>query len=224
MGCAAIVVAFLPGIFFRNNAAGGIEEYIEILGFSFILLGQLIRASSRGYKAEHSRESQALIQAGPYQVVRNPMYLGILLIGLGVVLAVFKLWVAVIFLIVFVIRYILLIYKEEKKLLAVFPGAYREYCKKVPRILPSLSNLIKLDVVEYLPIKISWIKKEIGSILSLLFLTLLAESWEDIYREGVKAYLRQSLWLIFTFILFIIFVALLSKRTGERDESNADKS
>ena len=152
------------------------------------------------------------------------MYLGILLIGLGVVLAVFKLWVAVIFLIVFAIRYILLIYREEKKLLAVFPGAYREYCKKVPRILPSLSNLIKLDVAEYLPIKISWIKKEIGSILSLLFLTLLAESWEDIYREGIKAYLRQSLWLIFTFILFIIFVILLSKRTGKKDEPSADKS
>ena len=144
MGCVAIVVAFLPGIFFRNNPPGGLEEYIEILGFSFILLGQIIRVSSRGYKAEHSRESQALIQAGPYQVVRNPMYLGILLIGLGVVLAVFKLWVAVIFLIVFVIRYILLIYKEEKKLLAAFPGAYQQYCKKVPRILPSLSNLIKL--------------------------------------------------------------------------------
>jgi protein-S-isoprenylcysteine O-methyltransferase Ste14 len=224
MGCAAIVVAFLPGIFLRNNPSGGIEEYIEILGFSFILLGQIIRVSSRGYKAEHSRESQALIQGGPYQVVRNPMYLGILLIGLGVILAVFKLWVAVIFLIVFVIRYILLIYKEEKKLLAAFPGAYREYCKKVPRILPSLSSLIKLDAAEYLPIKIPWIKKEIGSILSLLFLTLFAESREDIYREGIKAYLRQSLWLILTFVLFIIFVILLSKRTGKRDESSANKS
>lgn len=217
MACAAIVVAFLPGIFFRNNAAGGIEEYIEIFGFSFILLGQTIRVSSRGYKAEHSRESQALIQGGPYQVVRNPMYLGILLIGLGVVLAVFKLWAAAIFLTVFVIRYVLLIYKEEKNLLAAFPGAYREYCKKVPRIFPSLSNLIKLDVAEYLPIKISWVKKEIGSILGLLSLTLLAESWEDIYREGIKVYLKQSVWLIFTFILFIIFVILLSKRTGKKE-------
>ena len=90
--CATIIVAFFPRVFFRNNGSGTIlEQYIEIMGFSLILLGQIIRVSARGYKAEHSRESQALIQAGPYQVVRNPMYLGIFLIGLGVVLAVFRL-------------------------------------------------------------------------------------------------------------------------------------
>ncbi len=224
MVCAAIIVAFFPRVFFRNNASGTIQEYIEILGFSLILLGQIIRVSARGYKAEHSRESQALIQGGPYQVVRNPMYLGILLIGLGVVLAVFKLWVAIIFLAVFVMRYILLICKEEEKLLAAFPDAYREYRRRIPCILPKLSSIIDLDISEYLPIKLSWFKKEIGSISALLFLALLAESWEDIYREGIAAYLRQSLWLFFTFVLFIIFVILLSKLTDKNDEPGTNKS
>ena len=197
---------------------------MEVLGFSFILLGQIIRVSARGYKAEHSRESQALIQGGPYQVVRNPMYLGILLIGLGVVLAVFKLWVVVIFLIVFVIRYMLLILKEEKKLLAVFPGAYQEYCKKVPRILPKFSSIINLDISAYLPIKISWLYKEIGSIVTLLLLVLLAVSWEGIYRLGVWVYLKGFVWLLFTFILFIIFVILLSERTEVKNASYTNKS
>ncbi|TAM42840.1 isoprenylcysteine carboxylmethyltransferase family protein [bacterium] len=223
MFCAAIIVALFPRVFFRKNVAGSAEEYIEILGFSLILLGQIIRVSARGYKAEHSRESQALIQGGPYQIVRNPMYLGILLIGLGVVLAVFKLWVAVIFIIAFVIRYILLMYSEEKKLQAAFPDAYREYCKKVPRILPKLSSITGMDISEYLPIKISWFKKEIASILALLFVTLLVESWEDISREGIMTYLRQSIWLFFTFILFIIFVILLSKRT-DKNGPEANKS
>ncbi|MFA4853761.1 MAG: isoprenylcysteine carboxylmethyltransferase family protein [Candidatus Omnitrophota bacterium] len=224
MVCAAIIVAFFPRVFFRNNASGTIQEYIEILGFSLIFLGQIIRVSARGYKAEHSRESQALIQGGPYQVVRNPMYLGILFIGLGVVLAVFKLWVAIIFLAVFAMRYILLIRKEEKKLLAAFPDAYREYRGRIPCIFPKLSSIIDLDISEYLPIKLSWFKKEIGSISALLFLTLLAESWEDIYQEGIAAYLRQSLWLFFTFALFIIFVTLLSKLTDKRDEPGTNKS
>jgi len=64
MGCAAIMVVFFPRFFFRNNVNGGMEEYIELLGFALILLGQIIRVSARGYKAEHSRESHALIQAG----------------------------------------------------------------------------------------------------------------------------------------------------------------
>jgi len=224
MGCAAVVVVFFPRVFFRNNLPGGIEEYVEVLGFSCILLGQIIRVSARGYKAEHSCESQALIQGGPYQVVRNPMYLGIFLIGLGVVLAVFKWWAVGIFIMVFAIRYIMLIYKEERKLLALFPESYKDYCKKVPRLLPSLFTLTKLDISEYLPIKIPWFKKEIGSILTLLLLTLLVESWEDIARGGLGFYIRQSVWLLLTFVLFIIFIALLSNWTNKRDGNSADKS
>ena len=223
MAGAAVLVVFFPKVFFRHNIPSGIEEYIEILGFSCILLGQTIRVSARGYKAEHSYESQALIQGGPYQIVRNPMYLGIFLIGLGVVLAVFKWWAVLIFIIVFAIRYIMLIYKEEKKLLAAFPEAYKDYCRRVPRIRPSLSKIISMDISEYLPIKISWFKKEIGSILTLLLLTLLAESWEDISMEGFGFYLRQSMWLFLTFALFIIFVFLLSRWTNNKNGNVADK-
>ncbi|MDD5408480.1 MAG: isoprenylcysteine carboxylmethyltransferase family protein [Candidatus Omnitrophica bacterium] len=224
MGCAAIMVVFFPGVFFRRNVNGGAEEYIELLGFSLILLGQIIRVSARGYKAEHSCESQALIQGGPYQIVRNPMYLGIFLIGLGVVLAVFKWWAVIIFIIVFVIRYIMLIYKEERKLLALFPEAYKDYCKKVPRILPALSTITSLDISEYLPVKLIWFRKEIGSIVTLLLLTLLVESWEDISCRGLKVYFYQSAWLFLTFVLFIIFVILLSNWTYKKNGSGAVKS
>lgn len=222
--CAVIVVAFFPRLFFRSCLGGFEEESLEILGFAFILLGQIIRVSARGYKAEHSQDSQALIQGGPYQVVRNPMYLGIFLIGLGVVLAVFRWWAVVVFIIFFIIRYILLIYKEEKKLCAMFPQAYPQYCQKVPRIFPSLFSIIKLDITEYLPIKLAWFKKEINSIIPLLLLTLLVESWEDIAKDGVRAYLQQSVWLFLTIILFIILVILLSHRTFNRDENGTNKS
>ena len=221
MGCAALAIVFFPRFFLRAYSGGAGEEIIEALGFAFILLGQIIRVSARGYKAEHSQDSQALIQGGPYQVVRNPMYLGIFLIGLGVVLTVFKWWAVVIFILVFIIRYILLIYTEEKKLGTMFPQAYPEYCRRVPRIFPSLYNLVNLDIIEYLPIKIIWFKKEIGSILTLLLLTLLVESWEDIAEEGFRVYLQQSVWILLIFVLFALFVILLSKRTREKDESKA---
>ena len=222
MGCAALVIVFFPRLFLRDYSSGNREIIMEVLGFAFILLGQIIRVSARGYKAEHSRDSQALIQGGPYQVVRNPMYLGIFLIGLGVVLAVFKWWAVVVFIAVFIIRYVLLIYTEEKKLGAMFPQSYPEYCRKVPRIFPALSSLINLDIIEYLPIKIIWFKKEIGSILTLLLLTLLVESWGDIVKEGFRIYLQQSVWIFLTFVLFIIFVVLLSKRTSRKNEANAN--
>jgi len=167
-------------------------------------------------------DSRALIQGGPYQVVRNPMYLGIFLIGLGVVLAVFRWWAIGVFIIVFIVRYILLIYQEEKKLCVMFPQAYREYCRKVPRIFPALLSIIRLDISEYLPIRIIWFKKEIGSILTLLLLTLLVESWEDIAKKGIWAYLQQSIWLFLVFILFTIFVILLSQRTTQQNKDAAN--
>lgn len=219
--CAVIVVAFFPRFFFRSSPGGHWDEGIEVLGFALIFLGQIIRVSARGYKAEHSGQSQLLIHGGPYQVVRNPMYLGIFLIGLGVVLAVFRWWVVVIFILIFAVRYLLLIYKEEKKLLKIFPDAYKEYCRRVPRIFPALSNMVDLDISDYLPIKISWFKKEIGSIITLLLFVLLAESWEDILKEGLRAYLQQSVWLFLTFILFTILVIFISKRTDKRNDNEA---
>jgi protein-S-isoprenylcysteine O-methyltransferase Ste14 len=222
MGLAALAIAFFPRFFLRVYSGSIQEEILEIVGFVFILFGQIIRVSARGYKAEHSQDSQALIQGGPYQVVRNPMYLGIFLIGLGVVCVVFRWWAIVVFVVVFIMRYILLIYQEEKKLCLMFPQDYPEYCRKVPRIFPALSSMIKLEVSEYLPIRISWFKKEIGSILTLLLLTLLVESWEDIVQKGIQAYLQQSVWLFLTLILFTILVILLSYRTSKQDKHGAN--
>ena len=121
-----------------------------------------------------------------------------------------------IFILIFVIRYLLLIYKEEKKLLTAFPVAYREYCKKVPRIFPSLSNMVEMDISDYLPIKIVWFRKEISSIIALLLFVLFVESWEDIVKKGIMVYLKQSVWLFLTFMLFTILVILLSRRTDKR--------
>ena len=222
MGFAALAIAFFPRFFLRVYSGSIQEEILEVLGFAFIPLGQIIRVSARGYKAEHSQDSRALIQGGPYQVVRNPMYLGIFLIGLGVVLAVFRWWAIVVFIAVFIIRYVLLIYKEEKNLRLVFPQAYPEYCRKVPRILPALSSILRLDISEYLPIRIIWFKKEIGSIVTLLLLVLLVESWEDIAKVGVKNYLQQSIWLFLMFILFAILVILLSRRVSKQNKNGAN--
>jgi len=218
---ATIAVVFFPKFFFRIDS--NMEwEALEIFGFALILFGQLIRVSARGYKAEHSAQSHALIQAGPYQIVRNPMYLGILFIGLGVVMAIFKLWAALIFILVFVIRYIALIHKEEKQLLKVFPREYKEYCRKVPRIFPSFAKLVKSDIGEYLPIKMVWFKKEIGSIICLLLFVGLVDLWKDIQKEGFATYLKEALWLLAMFILFAELVFLLEKHTEQKNENLTD--
>jgi len=218
-----LMVAF-PTVFFRNEKAGSLDTVTEVFGIAFILLGQVIRVSARGYKSERSDNGRVLIQDGPYALVRHPMYLGIFFIGIGIVLMLFKWWVVSIFLFVFIMRYILLIFKEEKKLLAIFPKVYQSYQQRVPRIMPACKMLLQKEISEYLPLKLNWLYKEIGSILTVLFLTLLLESWEDIRNEGIKAYFKEATGILFIIILFICLVYYLSKRTVKLEKYVSNKS
>jgi hypothetical protein len=152
------------------------------------------------------------------------MYLGILLIGLGVVLVLFKWWVVSIFLLVFITRYLLLIFKEEKKLLALFPGEFQEYQKRVPRLIPSFSSLAARDIGEYLPLRLAWVKKEIGSVLIVLFLTLLLESWEDIKNQGPRFYLRELAAIFLTAVLFVVMAIYLSRITLRSEDALPERS
>ena len=214
MFIAFILVILFPKAFFRKVDVYFSDGAAEVFGIAFILWGQMFRASARGYKSEHSKEGRILIQEGPYALVRNPMYLGILLIGLGIVLVLFEWWAVFIFLLVFTIRYIWLIFKEEKNLVRIFPQVYPDYCKRVPRILPSLKKLLTQDISEYLPLKLSWLKNEIGTILAILLITIFAESFEEIRSRGMKIYIVEMLEIVLVITLFIYLICYLSKRTS----------
>src|SRR4030042_4825958 len=157
---AALAIVSLPKIFLRSGAPSARENVLVVLGTFLILIGQLFRVAARGYKSEYSLNGKALIQDGPYSLVRNPMYLGILSIGVGIIFLLFHLWVLCLFLVIFIMRYILLIFTEEKKLTVAFPKDYQDYCRKVPRLLPSWSVAMKTNISTYLPLKLGWIKKE----------------------------------------------------------------
>lgn len=224
MFTALLLIALFPSIFLRRSSVGSLDDILEVFGIAFILLGQLIRASARGFKSEHSQDGRLLLQQGPYALVRNPMYLGILLIGLGITTVLFNWWVAYVFLSVFIIRYIRLIFVEEKKLQALFHEAYDDYCKRVPRIFPAVSAIFRNDIRDYLPLKVPWLKREIGSILAVLFVALALESWEDIRFKGLKAYLNEALLITITIIIFIGAVIYLTNMTGRPKKNASIKS
>lgn len=210
----ALLIVLFPAVVFRKASGSFFNGIMKIIGIAFILLGQIFRASARGYKSENSQEGLFLLRSGPYAVSRNPMYLGILLIGLGIVSVLFKWWVLSAFLLLFILRYLPLIFKEEKKLSVLFPQAYQDYQRSVPRILPSLSMIATREISEYLPIKLPWLKKEIGSILAVLFITLFLESWEDIKNAGIRAYLfKEGTGILVVIIFFIYLVGYLNRRT-----------
>ena len=76
--------------------------------------------------------------AGPYAFVRHPLYLGGLLIGLGLTLAGGH-WIwPTTFLLFYVRMYSATIGYEEAQLERLFGDAFRAYRARVPRLLPRL--------------------------------------------------------------------------------------
>lgn len=223
---AFLLIVFYPGVFFRKEKFSNprVDQFAEVVGFAFILLGQLIRVSARGFKSEYSQNGHALIQAGPYALVRNPMYLGILFIGTGIVLMLFEWWTIFIFLLVFALRYVPLIFKEEKFLIEAFPKDFPSYRQRVPRILPSLAKIVKVDISKILPLKLAWVRKEIGSILPVLFLVLLIESWEDIKKKGFGVFSRELIAYLAVIAVFIFLAAYLARANHLAGNDVTDKS
>lgn len=173
-----IFLAVLALIFYARYLLRAPQESISAyilntLGFILVLLGFFLRITARGYKAEMNPDGKTLITKGPYAVMRNPMYFGTLLIGLGIILVLFKWWVSVIFLIIYLCIYLPQINREEAALTNRFPGTFKDYCKETPKFFPKVTNLFRVPADESLRLKFAWIKKELPSlIITLVFITL----------------------------------------------------
>lgn len=179
---ALILCIFFPYVLIRR-AEGYWDDVLEEMGILLVMAGMLLRISARGYKAEHSANGNELVTGGPYSLVRNPMYLGIVISGSGVVLVIGQWWGLFLFLGGFFLQYLYLFGKEEKILEHAFGQTYREYTKRVPRIIPALSAW-KRDIREFLPLKLQWVRRELVSIVLIFVVVLVMEGWEEISFHG----------------------------------------
>lgn len=211
--CTLLVVTVFPKVFLRSGSLGLSEEVLSIVGIACVLLGQIFRLSSRGFKSEQSKNGGALVEGGPYSLVRNPMYLGIILIGLGLVMMLFKWWAICVFLVVFSSIYIRLIFQEEKKLVNLFGATFKAYCKKVPAIIPSFNMALNSEISNYLPLKSSWLKREMGSICGVLVFALAVKSWENISVVGYVLIVERLAVLILMIILAAALAVYLISKT-----------
>ncbi|MEI7998037.1 MAG: isoprenylcysteine carboxylmethyltransferase family protein [Candidatus Omnitrophota bacterium] len=132
----AIIYPF--GLFFL--IFGSITDQSLRAGIGYIIAGLLIRLWSNGYAIKNEK----LTCSGPYAFVRNPLYLGTFLIAVGFAFALrinslsMGYLVGPLFLIALVFMYYKTIKSEQKMLLEKFGGSYKNYCAKVPSMIPCL--------------------------------------------------------------------------------------
>jgi protein-S-isoprenylcysteine O-methyltransferase Ste14 len=92
----------------------------------------------RGYAAGYVKKNRELTVTGPYAHVRNPLYLGSMLIAAGFAVALLSWPVALVLGVGFTVIYVPVIASEERFLRATFSG-FDDYCRQVPRLIPRLS-------------------------------------------------------------------------------------
>jgi protein-S-isoprenylcysteine O-methyltransferase Ste14 len=101
------------------------------LGAVIAATGLLIRTLASG----HVQKNEQLTMSGPYAYVRNPLYFGSIVLGVGLAVAGSNWWIAVWLIVMFLAVYLPVIRAEEIFLQRKFPE-YEEYVSRVPRLLP----------------------------------------------------------------------------------------
>ncbi len=105
-------------------------------GAAVALLGEWLRLWAAG----HLRKNWQLTTTGPYAYVKNPLYIGTLLITLGYSAMAMNVWIMVAGFTWFFIYYAPYKKKQEnEKLIASFGDAWKVYDQAVPDYLPRLS-------------------------------------------------------------------------------------
>ena len=111
-----------------------------------VLIGEVIRLHAVRYAGGATRTTTvgapALCTAGPYARTRNPLYLGNIVIYIGMVFVSGGAWMWYLLLLTitfFILQYALIISLEEETLTLKFSSAYKIYSDNVPRLIPRLN-------------------------------------------------------------------------------------
>ena len=136
-GLFTITVLFFPGRY---------SPVRVFCGLIILIAGQIVRLWAAGYIPSYRTEkigAPMLITSGPYALIRNPLYVGNFLIGIGWTFMAGWLW-ATVFIFVYVALYCcVLIPAEEDFLEKKFGMDYINYKKKVPAIFPRNISLLQ---------------------------------------------------------------------------------
>jgi protein-S-isoprenylcysteine O-methyltransferase Ste14 len=147
LGVTAVVTPFV-----RPTVANKPSEWcLKVAGLFLVLSGLGVRAWAAGFAGRHTRsaklEGSKLAMAGPYAHVRNPIYLGSVILGFGMVLLIGDRRMSAPCALTFLALYFGLIPAEEEFLKQKFRGEYEVYCRHVPRLLPRLNAWAAAGVI-----------------------------------------------------------------------------
>ena len=117
-----------------------------VIGFAVVFTGELIRFWGVSIVGAETRTTGTvggtfLITNGPFSYVRNPLYVGnmMLYVGVGIMSMALFPWMLLVAIAWFYLQYYLIVTREEEYLAATFGGEFDEYRRNVRRFVPRLT-------------------------------------------------------------------------------------
>jgi protein-S-isoprenylcysteine O-methyltransferase Ste14 len=195
-----------------------------ITGLIITVAGQAIRGATIGlaYIIRGGKEgkvyAEELVTSGIFSHCRNPLYVGNILMLLGVgVLSNSLLYVAVI-MPLFLLIYQAIVLAEENFLRNKFDGAFQQYCSRVNRWIPSLKGISTTFGSMTFKWK-RWILKEYNTqyiwLTGIVLILLLKYPQLTSYNEKTRNLL---LWIILPFLLLMYVLVRYLKKSGKWKE------
>lgn len=140
----ALFLAFPP---VRPMDSAAADLWLDLAGLAIALIGQAWRVMIVGLAyikrggVNKRIHADALVTDGIFQHCRNPLYVGNLLVLLGLLVIHNSPWVYLLGGAFFLISYVAVVAAEERFLRAKFGADYDDYMRRVNRWLPSLNGL-----------------------------------------------------------------------------------
>jgi len=149
-------------------------------GIPLIIAGEMIRLWAVSYAGSETRTTDGvggsnLVTQGPFSIVRNPLYLGNVLIytGIGIMSYTFFPYLQAFGLFYFTFQYYCIILNEEEYLKNTYKEKFEIYLKSVSRFIP-MKNHIPAEIVSNLNFDIkSGLKSESRSLQSISISSLI---------------------------------------------------
>ena len=131
---------FIDYFFFKTSSlmSGKTPFLLHMsIGLALIAFGGWLALRGIQIVFRDLRPEPIMITDGMFSKVRHPIYLGVMIVYVGILSITLSLFGAIIFIFVMIL-YNWLAKHEEKLMLGIFGDAYQEYIRQVPMWLPKL--------------------------------------------------------------------------------------
>ncbi len=187
-----LFILAVPFIYFTDYSvlSHQVQDCFMYTAITLSILGFLVRfytigTTPQGTSGRNTKEQVAdvLNSSGMYSMVRHPLYLGNYLIWLGIAVATFNVYFAIIMSLLFWVYYERIMFAEERFLERKFGDDYLNWSNKLPAFLPAILNFKKSDTPFSI---ITVLRREYASVLAAVI--------GFVFMEVLRTYYTADKW------------------------------